>query len=435
MIKKLLPKTLFSRFLLIIITPVIILQALSIYMFYERHWDRVTRRFAHNVSMDVAHGLYLLQEHPEFLNNLKSLPGYRYLDIDIDYYPDQKYEKESTSHTIAQILNSELSQTLSLPFSVQKSYFTEEFYVLTPYQDGLLQFSVREKRLFSSTTYIFIMWILGMSMVLFAIAIMFMRNQIRPIRKLSQAADVLGKGGNIDTLKVSGASEIRQAALAFKRMRDRINRFVQQRTDMLSGVSHDLRTPLTRMRLQLSLMKDVQGVDNLNKDVDEMEQMVQAYLNFARGEGNEKPTKTNITRLIQGIIEKIKREGHKVHMNDNTGIVKTRVMPLALTRALNNVISNAVRYGDSVMVSASEKDGNLVIHVDDDGPGIPKDQHENVFRPFLRLEESRNQETGGVGLGLPIARDSVRTHGGEIELSKSAMGGLRVTIIIPRQDI
>jgi len=269
------------------------------------------------------------------------------------------------------------------------------------------------------------------SIVLLGIAIVFMRNQIRPIRRLALAADAFGKGrGSDEAFQISGASEVRQAGAAFNRMRERISSQIRQRTDMLSGVSHDLRTPLTRMKLQLAMLPDDAPAEELNADVAEMEKMIEGYLTFARGEGNERSVETDISDLVGSAVSVWQRNGSAIDGHVE-GQMRLPAKPNALRRCIDNLISNANRYGGHVWVSAGQRADAIEITVDDDGPGIPEERRKDAFRPFYRFEESRNPETGGTGLGLAIARDVARNHGGDIVLEDSPHGGLRARIRLP----
>lgn len=288
-----------------------------------------------------------------------------------------------------------------------------------------------ERRLTSPTTYIFILWLIGSALILFGIAILFMRNQIRPIMRLAVAAEKFGKGQDVPDFRPVGAAEVRQAARAFLEMKDRLKRQIEQRTAMLSGVSHDLRTPLTRMKLQLAIMKGGADMDNLRQDIEEMEKMVEGYLTFAKGEGDEMPETTNLRPMLDRVLINARRQGYEVSevFGDRLTI---KVRPIAIERAIANVVSNACKYGKRVWISAlCEEDEAVEIIVDDDGPGIAEDLRGEVFRPFFRVEKSRNKKTGGVGLGLSIARDVVHGHGGDIMLDDSPHGGLRVVIRLP----
>ncbi|MEM7652550.1 MAG: ATP-binding protein, partial [Pseudomonadota bacterium] len=301
---------------------------------------------------------------------------------------------------------------------------------------------VPRERLFSATTYIFLLWMVGTSLVFFAMAMVFMRNQIRPIRRLASAADRFGKGLDIPTFKPEGATEVRRAAAAFNQMRARIERQMRQRTEMLAGVSHDLRTPLTRMKLQLAMISDAQGADDLATDVAELERMIEGYLMFARGEGTELAEETDLLLLLRravgdqvrgGQAVELEFSGHLAHANTQ---LELPLRPQAFRRAITNFLTNADRYAENTVVTITERLGNgpgsVEITIDDDGPGIPPAEREAVFRPFYRVDWSRNTSTGGVGLGLSIARDVVRGHGGDVMLSESPLGGLRVFIRLPK---
>jgi two-component system osmolarity sensor histidine kinase EnvZ len=258
----------------------------------------------------------------------------------------------------------------------------------------------------------------------------FMRNQIRPIRRLAMAADALGKGRDVEVFRIQGATEVRQAATAFNRMRERLQRQVSQRTEMLAGVSHDLRTPLTRMKLQLALLGDAPSAQELKADVAEMERMVEGYLAFARGEGSEPVAQTNLRDLVEDVVAAARRAGNMVDFTAE-GALTLSVRKEGLRRCIANLVSNATQYGTRAVVSAIRKPDFIELTVDDDGPGIPEKMHETVFRPFSRLDQSRNVETGGVGLGLTIARDMAHAHGGDIALGNSPLGGLRARIRLP----
>ncbi len=267
-------------------------------------------------------------------------------------------------------------------------------------------------------------------MILFGVATIFMCNQVKPIRRLAAAADELGKGRDAPNLKPEGAREIRQASAAFIAMRDRIQRQITQRTDMLAGVSHDLRTPLTRMKLQLEMVKDSSDTAALKDDVAEMEHMVEGYLAFARGEGFETPKPTNIVHILGDVVVSAKRRGTEVDFHTEGQFV-VRIRQNAFKRCINNLLDNADRHAIHVSIRTGKRGDAIEITVDDDGPGIPKHLRDEAFKPFFRLDESRNPETGGVGLGLTIARDIIRGHGGDIILSGSPSGGLRARLTLP----
>jgi two-component system osmolarity sensor histidine kinase EnvZ len=270
----------------------------------------------------------------------------------------------------------------------------------------------------------------GSSILLFAIASIFMRNQVRPIRQLAVASEEFGKGRDVEDYRPSGASEVRQAGAAFVVMRERLRRFMLQRTEMLAGISHDLRTPLTRMKLELALLDESPSVAGLRADVTDMERMVESYLAFVRGDGEEQAVPTDLGRILADLVAGEQREGHPVRLVTEGDLVLP-LRPQAITRSIRNLLANATRHGARIELRAKRRERSVKILIDDDGPGIPSGSREDVFKPFFRLDASRNPTTGGVGLGLTIARDVVRAHGGDIWLEDSPLGGLRARIKLP----
>jgi two-component system osmolarity sensor histidine kinase EnvZ len=327
-------------------------------------------------------------------------------------------------------LGTALAELVKRPFLIDTRSLETEVEIHVQMDNGVLQIVAPRRRLFSSTTYVVILWMVGTSLALFTVAALFMRSQVRPIRRLAAAAEAFGKGRDSDDFTVEGASEVRQAGNAFTVMRDRIRRQISQRTDMLAGVSHDLRTPLTRMKLALAMMGSGPEVSDLKADVAEMERMVGGYLTFARGAGREATAPIDLGELLQDVAATARREGAEITLEVAESLEAT-VRPEAMRRALVNLIGNAQRYAKKIRVAGRHGAEAIEIVIDDDGPGVPADKREEVFRPFFRLEESRNPETGGIGLGLTIARDVVRGHGGEVILADSPMGGLRVILRLP----
>ena len=328
------------------------------------------------------------------------------------------------------VLNRTLQETLRQPFRIDFETLKRHVIVQVQLSNSVLQLIVSRKRLFSSTTYVFVIWMVGTSLILFGVATIFMRNQVKPIRRLAVAADNFGKGRDVTQFKPEGAREVRQAASAFLAMRERISRQISQRTDMLAGVSHDLRTPLTRMKLQLAMIQKTDGVDELNSDVEEMEHMLEGYLTFARGEGTETPRPSNVSTILNEAVAQAHRKSEAVNLHTEGELI-VPLRPQAFKRCMTNLIDNAIRYADHVTVRAGMRGKAIEITVDDDGPGIPEDQREEVFKSFYRIDNSRNSETGGVGLGLTIARDVIRSHGGDIILSDSPLSGLRARVRLP----
>jgi two-component system osmolarity sensor histidine kinase EnvZ len=433
-LKRFVPRTLFGRSLLIIVTPFILLQVISGYIFYERHWDTVSRYLAIGLVGDINAVIGMLETFPEDDNRAYVLWASRvYLGLDARIEPGAVLEAttapDDTIYLYPDLIPT-LSARLGRPFLVDSGSLTKRVAISVQLNDGVIHLVTSRKRLFSSTTYIFIMWMVGTSIVLLAIAIYFLRNQMRSIRRLAVAADAFGKGRDADDFKPEGAQEVRQAAAAFIAMRERIQRQIAQRTEMLAGVSHDLRTPLTRMRLQLAMLGDGEDAASLEADVAEMEKMIEAYLGFAKGEGPETPMPTDLSDLLAEVVASGRRNGGDIALTSN-GDLTVPVRRNALKRCFSNLVENALRHGEHVTVAAERRGDVVEVAVDDDGPGIPEADREAVFRAFHRLDASRNIETGGVGLGLAIARDVVRGHGGDVLLSTSEAGGLRALVRLP----
>jgi two-component system osmolarity sensor histidine kinase EnvZ len=434
LLKRFLPKTLFGRALMILVTPLVVLQLIAAHIFIDRHWETVTRRLTAAIAGEIAMVIQELGRDPSPQAQARVFDmAYNHFQLRITFTPDVSLPNTKQDYTgiLDRKLAIDMRERVRRPFMIDTTVFKERVIIDVQLPGGVLSVIAPGSRLFSSTTYIFFLWMLGTSLILIAIAIVFLRNQIRPIRRLATAVDRFGKGQTLEQeFQVSGATEVRQAGAAFNRMRERISRQIRQRTDMLSGVSHDLRTPLTRMRLQLAMLEDEAAVEELNADLQEMENMIDGYLTFARGEGDEASVDTDVGTLVETAVTGWQRNGTQIDCHVE-GKLPLAVKADALRRCLNNLISNAHRHGEHIWVGAGRRDEAIEITVDDDGPGIPDDQREDVFRPFRRLEESRNPETGGTGLGLAIARDIARIHGGDILLQDSPHGGLRARIRLP----
>lgn len=432
-IKRFLPRSLFGRSLMIIVTPMILVQVISTYVFYDRHWDLITRRLSGAVAGELAFVVELLAEEPSIEGDEPIFDmSRRHFWAELTYRPGDILPNETLvpSGLLEEKLTRELNQRLSFPHRLDARTIERHVKISVQLPNGVLDFVTTRDRLFSSTTYVFLMWMVGSSLILFAVAVVFMRNQIRPIRRLAAAADSFGKGSDAPGFKPEGAAEVRLAASAFIRMRDRIQRQISQRTEMLAGVSHDLRTPLTRMRLQLAMMAGGEDAEALRQDIAEMEQMLEGYLAFARGEGTEQAQPIDLARLLREVTNDARHSGRRIVLRAEEPLTVT-LRPNAFKRALTNLVQNACRYGKSVEVAARLTQGQLEVTIDDDGPGIPPEKRADVFKPFFRLEASRNPMTGGVGLGLTIARDIVLGHGGELVLGDAPQGGLRATVLIP----
>ena len=433
-IKRVLPRTMFGRSLLIVVVPLILLQVIAAWVFYDRHWAAISWRLASGVAGDVGlllEALKLADSPSETARLLERARAQTDLDLTISPGEVLGPEMPASGALIEEQLNQAIQSRLNLPYRIglQGDGRSVQIKVQLPY--GVLTIDAPRNRLYSSTTYIFVMWMVGSSLVLLALATIFLRNQVKSLRRLAAAADSFGKGRPVPAFKVEGAVEVRRAAIAFMTMRDRLQRQIRQRTQMLAGVSHDLRTPLTRMKLALELLGNDPAVEELKSDVAEMEHMVHGYLDFVRGEGTEASVETDISLLLEEIAADMRREGTPLTLFAPPEYVMP-VRPNALRRCLANLIGNARRHGSHVWLTGTVVANGIDILVDDDGPGILEADRGRVFRPFIRLDLSRNPSTGGVGLGLTIARDVARSHGGDVRLENSAQGGLRARVHLPR---
>ena len=427
------PKGLFARALIIIIAPMVILQSVIAYAFMERHWQTVTRRLSAAVTQDIAALIDIAESYPQDQDyqTLTRIAGDR-LNLDVDILPPGPLpppaEKPFFS-VLDRSLSNEIRRQIGRPFWIDTVGRSNLVEIRVQLDDGILRVLTRRSQTYASNSHIFLMWMIGTSLVLIGIAVAFLRNQIRPIMRLSEAADAFGKGRDIE-FRPRGAREVRQAGLAFIEMKRRIERAIDQRTAMLNGVSHDLRTILTRFKLSLALMDESAEIDALRKDVDEMSRMLEAYLAFARGDAGEQAAPTNMAVLLNELRADAERQGHPCEVNFVGDPIVT-VRPDAFRRCLLNLVTNAGRYANRLQIIGAHEGRWLIIHIDDDGPGVPVDQREDVFKPFVRLDDARNIDEGGTGLGLAIARDIARSHGGDATLSDSPLGGLRATVRVP----
>ncbi len=429
------PKTLFVRALLILVLPVILIQFVAMYIFYDRHWASVERQLSGSLTGEVGWLIERWEDEPDAQARqlLADQASYNY-GLQITDLPE-KIEPptlEESQELEFPLFEKGLRSRAKRRFWLQNSADESKFHIMVPSSQGTIQITSPRKRLATSTTFIFTAWMMGSALVLIWVAILFLRNQIRPIIQLSSAAEKFGRGQEVENFKPSGASEVRQAARAFIDMRGRIRRQVESRTAMLAGISHDLRTPLTRMRLELEMLPQTIGLADLRQDMDDMERMVNSYLNFASGEGSEAALTMPISELIEQAVEPyLRKNGAQLHVGEmpNQAIM---VKPHAMVRVLRNLIDNALRYGDYCWINVKLNRKNCKIMIDDNGIGIDAADREEVFGAFKRLEESRNLETGGAGLGLTIVRDIVQSHGGVVELEHSPYEtGLRVVISLP----
>jgi two-component system, OmpR family, osmolarity sensor histidine kinase EnvZ len=432
----LLPKGLYARSLLIVIVPMVLLQTAVAYVFMQRHWDIVTHRLSASVARDVGAivDLYTAIPPGDDDKRLRMIAAERFR-MDVEMLPagplPPKMPKTffSSLDPLTRALPEELSQQVRLPFWVDTVGRSGLMEIRVNFGDRVLRFITRRNLAYEANVHIFILWMLGASVVLVTVAILFLRNQIRPILRLAEAAEDFGKGRDVDFFP-RGAREVRQAGYAFIEMRRRIERSSEQRTAMLNGVSHDLRTILTRFKLSLAVMDDSAEVEPLQKDVDEMRSMLESYLAFARGDAGEPTSPTDLREMLDDLRSDAERHGARVGV-EAKGDLNVKVRPLALKRCLGNLVANAQRHAETIVLRAAREQRFVSIQVDDDGPGIAPEHREDVFRPFHRLDEARNQDEGGSGLGLAIARDIARSHGGDIVLTTSPLGGLRASIRIP----
>lgn len=428
---KIFPKSLQARFILIILLPLIVLQIVASMVFFENHWRLISRRLAQDIVGEINTLVYVLEEYPDTVQTLDLAQQIEEnLILDISFMKGALLEKKADTDISSMLkqVNKALDR-IKYPYQIQENLAQDHVLIYIQLNNGVLEVRVPKKRFFSSTTYVFLLWMVVASVLVFWIAFLFMKNQVRAVSRLSKAAENFGIGRPVQTFKPEGAYEVRQAGMAFLNMQNRISRYLFERTSMLSGVSHDLKTPLTRMKLQLS-MTNVEGAEDLLQDIDEMERMLEGYLAFAKGEGKEPVQKREVSVLLNQVVEKLKKNGHEIDLH----IEQRQEMSLRandFVRAITNILTNAHRYANRAFVNMGVRDGFLDITIDDDGPGIADDKKQEVFKAFYRLEGSRNPQTGGVGLGLTITRDIVLAHGGEIALEDSPQNGLRVHLKFP----
>ncbi|MBK5197982.1 MAG: HAMP domain-containing protein [Methyloceanibacter sp.] len=429
------PKGLYARALIIIIAPMVLLQSVLTFVFLERHWQTVTRHLSTVTVQNIAMLIDIYRDFPQDPNAGTLI---RLADTDlglrVSFAPGEELPVANSKpffDLLDSTLSDELKRQIGRPFwidTVGRSNFVD---IRIKLDDGVMHVLARRSQTYASNSQIFLIWMVGTSLVLLTVAILFLRNQIKPILRLSEAAESFGKGRPPpDDFRPRGAREVRQAANAFIEMRDRIERHVEQRTIMLAGVSHDLRTVLTRFKLQLAMFEETPELDAMRADVDEMQAMLEDYLAFAKGDSGEEIVRADIGE----ILSEVKSQAHGA--TEVTIEVKDAplVVPLkrhAFKRAVANLVNNAARFAEHVSVSATRHDGSLWVEIEDDGPGIPEAEREHVFRPFYRLDHARNQDSGSTGLGLAIARDIARIHGGDIALSQSPLGGLKAVLKVP----
>jgi two-component system osmolarity sensor histidine kinase EnvZ len=400
----------------------------------ERHWNVVTQRLSASVVQDIAALIDIYRGYPQDPDQalIRRIAQER-LGLVVDFLPLTDMPPPGPKpffSLLDQALSDELRRQINRPYwidTVGKSALLE---IRVQLDKTVMRVFARRSAAYVSNSEIFLLWMVGTSTVLLTVAIIFLRNQIKPILRLADAAESFGKGREVPNFRPRGAREVRRAAAAFIEMKTRIERAIEQRTAMLAGVSHDLRTILTRFKLELALIEDSPEVDAMKKDVDEMARMLEAYLAFARGDSGETSAPTDMAEFLEELRLDAERHGHKTSVVFHGPPIVT-VRPAAFKRCLSNLVSNAARFAPSIAISGHRDHRYLTVTVDDDGPGIPQSLREDVFKPFLRLDDARNQDEGGTGLGLAIARDIARSHGGDITLGDSPLGGLRATVRVP----
>lgn len=433
LLKRFAPRTLIGRSVTILVTPMIVVQVVATWAFYDRHWDIVTKRLVSTVAGDIAMVIDGMEAFPGEDNRVAVLRVSETAGLRSSFAAGASLPGEAPvigSGILDRRLSRALTRKLGRPYHMETRGYGDWIRIKVQLTDGLLDVFVKKRRLFDETTYLFLAWLIGTSLGMIGIAVIFMRNQVRPIRRLAVAVDEFGKGRDVPDLVPSGAAEIRTLTTAFNITRARIRRMIAQRTEMLAGVSHDLRTPLTRLKLHLAILGEDRRIADLKSDVGEMESLVEEYLAFAAGEGTEAVVDADVAPILDEVISGARRDGVDVDFRAQAGLV-VPIRPNAFRRCLTNVVSNAVRHAEHVSVRARRTRDTIEIIVDDDGPGIPETAREDVFKPFYRVDDSRNPATGGTGLGLAIARDVIRGHGGDIRIETAPAGGVRARLRMP----
>ena len=428
------PKGLYARSLLIMIVPMVVLQSVVAFVFMERHWNTVTRRLSSAVVQDIAALIDVYKGYPQDKDRsqLRRIAQER-LGLVVDFLGPGDMPPPGPKpffSLLDQSISKQISRRIARPFWIDTVGRSNLVEIRIQLDDAVMRVFAQRSAAYASNSEIFLFWMLGTSTLLLVVAVLFLRNQIRPILRLADAAESFGKGREVPNFRPRGAREVRRAAYAFIEMKSRVERAMEQRTAMLAGVSHDLRTILTRFKLELALLGDSPETEAMRKDVDEMAWMLEDYLAFARGDSGEQAQPTDMAAALEELRSDAERHGHVATVQFHGEPVVT-VKPAAFKRCLANLVSNAARYADNIAITGHRDHRYLTVTVDDDGPGIPHAMREEVFKPFLRLDDARNQDEGGTGLGLAIARDIARSHGGDILLSDSPMGGLRATVRVP----
>jgi two-component system, OmpR family, osmolarity sensor histidine kinase EnvZ len=429
LIKNILPKQLFYRALLIVATPIIILQITISIVFFDSLWIKTNKGMTRALVGEIKTFIATYEVEKNNKDLLIKL-FQKHLNFNVKYETSKilpKQEQERWFSPTDRTLRRELkSKKLAYWFDTTK--YKDLIDLKIGYKNGYFQFYIPKERITSSSARMFALWITLPAFLLITIAIIFLKNQTRPIINLAKASERFGRGEDVDEFRPSGALEIRQAGYEFEKMRKRIIRHLNQRSEMLSGISHDLRTPLTRMKLQLAFIKDENISQKLSGDILEMEKMLNEYLQFASSRSTEKTETFNISELVENTIKKYDKKNIKTDLNPRIYIDGRKNL---IQRCLNNLIDNAIKYAQNITIELKKTNNNIIISIDDDGPGIKKKYHDDVFKPFFKIDKSRGDSKSSVGLGLSIASDVVKSHGGNITLDKSSMNGLRVKVFLP----
>jgi len=430
-LKKILPKRLFYRALLIVAVPVLVLQLIITFVFFDSLWIKTNKGMTRALINEISTFVKVYDNEEIIKDELKNTFSL-FLDLNIESVNNQTFDYQYSERWFSPI-DRTLRRELKSKFKLGEFWFNTTNYkelidIRIKYEDGYFRFLVPKDRVSSSSARIFALWITVPAIIMVMISLIFLKNQTRPITNLARAAERFGKGEELEEFRPSGAMEIRQAGHEFEMMRKRILRHLNQRNEMLSGISHDLRTPLTRMKLQIAFIEDKDLANKLAEDINEMEKMLNEYLQFTSSSYIEKNEMFNLSELIDQVVNKYNNKNIE---NDLIPRVYINGRKNLINRCLNNIIDNALKYGGKVKIKLSKKNTNLFITIDDDGPGIPNKEHENVFKPFYKIDKGRADSKSSVGLGLSIASDIIRSHGGSIRLDKSKMNGLSVKIFLP----
>ena len=433
-LKSVMPKGLYARSLLIIIVPMVVLQSVVAFMFMDRQWSLVTRYLSSAITQEIAALIDVYKTYPQGADRaqLRRIAQER-LGLVVDFLPQTQLPPPGPKPFFSQLdgaLSDEIRKQIGLPFWIDTVGRSSIVEIRIKLDDTVMRVFARRADVYDRNSWMFLIWMVATSLVVLAVAILFLRNQIKPIVRLADAAEAFGKGREVANFRPRGAREVRRAAAAFLEMKARIERAIEQRTTMLAGVSHDLRTVLTRFKLELALLGPTPETEAIKKDVDEMAGMLEAYLAFARGDSAEPSAPTDMAVLLEELKLDTERHGQRASVAYH-GEPEVTVRPAAFKRCLANLVSNAARFASTIAITGHRDHRWLTVTVDDDGPGIPPQLREDVFKPFLRLDDARNQDEGGTGLGLAIARDIARSHGGDITLGDSPLGGLRATVRVP----